>query len=71
MEFATNPYSEKNFDEIYKPAKALGLLFAREALNLKSVYNTEVYINQKLTQVLKMMPMPVPLLPSMSLKILT
>lgn len=51
MEFATNPYSEKNFDEIYKPAKALGLLFAREALNLKSVYNTEVYINQKLTQV--------------------
>lgn len=51
MEFASNPYTEKDFDSIYKPAKALGLLFAQEAYNLRFSYNTDVYVDNKLTQV--------------------
>lgn len=51
MEFACNPYTEKDFDEIYKPAKALGLLFAQEALNLDLLYNTEVYVDGTLIEI--------------------
>ncbi|WP_192930321.1 M14 family metallopeptidase [Alkaliphilus pronyensis] len=53
MEFAYRKYSEEDFDKIYEPAKALGLLFAEEALNIKEGYDVEVIINGELIQLFK------------------
>ncbi|SCY38221.1 M14 family zinc carboxypeptidase [Alkaliphilus peptidifermentans] len=53
MEFAYRQYSEADFDKIYEPAKALGLLFAEEALNIKGNYNVEVIMEGELIQLFK------------------
>lgn len=50
IEFAQGAYCEKDFDEIYKPGKALPLLLAAEVLRLESKYDHYVYIEDQLVQ---------------------
>ncbi len=50
IEFAQKQYCEKDFDEIYKPGKALPLLLAEEVLRLESKYDHYVYVEGQLVQ---------------------
>ncbi|KAB3531132.1 M14 family metallopeptidase [Alkaliphilus serpentinus] len=53
MEFAYRAYTEEDFDRIYLPARALPLLLAQEAIEVKAEYSLEVMVDGKTYQYFK------------------